>query len=173
MLTRRQAMKTLAISPMLAAPELLAQFARAAASPLATASPSPAVAGPAEVMIRQIMTHPLPGPGKQLGVMVTVDFPPGTLSPPHLHPGPVFGYVLEGTVEIGVDPLPPITYHAGDTWYEPPRPRHTHRTARNVSTTEPARILAFLILDHGEPLVEPPSKHSRSNGDRHPIRGQG
>ncbi len=159
MITRRQALKTLAISPMLPAPELIAQFAQAATS-VATANPSPAAAptaaAPDPVMVRRIMTHPLPGPDKRLGAMVTVDFAPGASSPPHLPPGPVFGYVLEGTIEIGVDPLPPITYHAGDTWYEPPR--HTHRTARNASATEPARILAFLILEHGEGLVEPPPK---------------
>ncbi len=156
MITRRQAIKTLAITPALAAPELLTQLAQAATSVVATASPSPTRTAAAEVMVRQIMTHPLPALGKHLGAVVTVDFAPGASSPPHLHPGPVFGYVLEGTIEIGVDPLPPITYRAGDMWYEPPR--HTHRTARNASATEPARILAFLILDHGESIVEPPSK---------------
>jgi quercetin dioxygenase-like cupin family protein len=157
MITRRQAMKTLAIAPMIAAPEFLAEIARAATDASPVTSPSPDAPTATEpVVVRQIMTHPLPGPGQHLGAAVTVDFAPGASSPPHLHPGPVFGYVLEGTVEIGVDPLPPITYHAGDMWYEPPR--HTHRTARNASTTEPARILAFLILDHGESIVEPPPK---------------
>jgi quercetin dioxygenase-like cupin family protein len=145
-------MKTLAISPMLAAPQLLARIAYAAGAPM-NSEASPATPGAAQAVIRQIMTHPLPGAEKHLGVVVTVDYPPGTSTPPHLHPGPVFGYVLEGTIEIGVDPIPPITYSAGDMWYEPAR--HTHRTARNPSPTAPARILAFLILDHGEPLLEP------------------
>jgi quercetin dioxygenase-like cupin family protein len=147
-------MKTLAISPLFATPELLTQIAQAAASYVANASPPPAASSTAQVIIRQIMAQPLPGPGKHLGALVTVDFAPGASLPPHLHPGPVFGYVLEGTIAIGVDPVPAITYRAGDMWYEPPR--HTHRVARNASATDPARILAFLIVGPGESLVEPP-----------------
>jgi quercetin dioxygenase-like cupin family protein len=154
MISRRQMMKAFAMSPFLAAPEFLQRIA--AAAPDTTASVTPPAAGSSStsgVIIRQIMTQPLPSLGNHLGAVVTVDYAPGAASPPHLHPGPVFGYVLEGTVEIGVDPLAPITYRAGDMWYEPPR--HTHRVARNASSIEPARILAFVILDHGEPLVEP------------------
>ena len=35
--------------------------------------------------------------GKE-AVMVEVTYPPGKGSQPHRHPGPVFGYVLEGAV---------------------------------------------------------------------------
>ena len=158
MITRRQMMKAFVISPLLAAPEFLQQVAAAATATTASGTPSVAGSSSGGVIVRQIMTQPLPSLGNQLGAVVTVDFAPGAASPPHRHPGPVFGYVLEGTVEIGVDPLAPITYRAGDMWYEPPR--HTHRVARNASSTAPARILAFLILAKGEPLVGPPTKSS-------------
>jgi quercetin dioxygenase-like cupin family protein len=157
MITRRQMMKAFAMSPLIAAPKFLQHIAVAAPDTTSTATPSAAASNVDAVIIRQIMTHPLPGPGTHLGAVVTVDYAPGAASPPHLHPGPVFGYVLEGAVEIGVDPLAPITYRAGDMWYE--APRHTHRVARNASSTAPARILAFLILDKGESLVEPPESH--------------
>ncbi len=154
MITRRQMMKAFAMSPLLAAPEFLQQVAAAATEPIAAATPPAAGPSTTGVIVRQIMTQPLPSLGNHLGAVVTVDYAPGAASPPHLHPGPVFGYVLEGTIEIGVDPLAPITYRAGDMWYEPPR--QTHRVARNASSTAPARILAFLILKKGESLVEPP-----------------
>jgi|SRR5579859_214178 len=156
MITRRRMMTAFAMSPLLAVPDLLQRVA-AADTAAATATPS-AAASASGVIVRQIMLQPLPGLSNHLGAVVTVDYAPGAASPPHLHPGPVFGYVLEGTVEIGVDPLAPITYRAGDTWYEPPR--HTHRVSRNASSTAPARILAFLILKKGEALVGPPPKAS-------------
>ena len=154
MITRRQMMKAFALSSLVATPAFLERIAAAAPEGLAAATP--AAAAPANgVVIRQIMAQPLPSLSNHVGAVVTVDFAPGASSLPHLHPGPVFGYVLEGTIAIGVDPIGPITYKAGDVWYEPPR--HTHRVARNPSATEPARILAFLIVKKGESLVEPPA----------------
>ncbi len=53
-----------------------------------------------------------------------------------------------------VDPDKPVTYHAGESWYE--LPMHTHRIARNASKTHPAKVLAVLISDKGQALVLPP-----------------
>jgi hypothetical protein len=69
--------------------------------------------------------------------------------PMHMHSGPVFAYVLEGSVENQVDPDQPKTYNTGDYWYEPAM--HVHRSLRNLSDTQPARILVFQVLPKGKP----------------------
>ena len=83
------------------------------------------------VTVRPILQHDLPdSPGKQVS-MVIVEFEPGAASSPHRHPGSTIVYVLEGSVVSEVDPDKPVTYHAGQSWYE--LPMHTHRVARNAS----------------------------------------
>src|SRR5437016_3717523 len=58
--------------------------------------------------------------GKKARVtMVEVEFGPGVASLPHRHPGPVFGYVLEGEFELALDDQRVKTLKAGETFYEP------------------------------------------------------
>lgn len=57
-------------------------------------------------------------PGKQ-GVIALVSYAPGAASAPHRHAGSVFAYVLEGEVTSQLEGRPPITYSAGQSWYEP------------------------------------------------------
>ena len=100
------------------------------------------------------MQHELPdAPGKQIS-MVVVEFAPGAGNSAHRHPGSTVAYVLEGSVVSEVDPDKPVTYHAGQAWYE--LPMHTHRVARNASKTRKAKILAVLISATGQDLVLPP-----------------
>lgn len=61
--------------------------------------------------------------------------------PGHTHPGPVFAYILQGTIENQVEPDPPYIYAAGDYFQEVPM--HVHRFLRNLSTTEPAKLIIF------------------------------
>jgi quercetin dioxygenase-like cupin family protein len=82
--------------------------------------------------------------------MMVVEYAPGAASPPDLHPRPVFGYVLQGSVEIGTGKHQPIAYSEGDLWYE--APRQTPRMVRNASATEPAKIITFLIAEKDRPL---------------------
>lgn len=80
------------------------------------------------------------------------DHPTGRF-PAHKHPGPVFAYVLEGSVENQVDPDEPKTYKTGDYWYEPAM--HVHRLLRNLSDTQQARILVFEVFPKGKPGAVP------------------
>jgi quercetin dioxygenase-like cupin family protein len=79
-------------------------------------------------------------------VLLTVE--PGGTSHPHRHTGPVFAYVLEGTIQNQVDPEPLKTYHAGEIFYEPTM--HVHRALTNLSKTKPAKILVFEIGEKGK-----------------------
>src|SRR4051812_1428950 len=60
---------------------------------------------------------------------VEVTLEPGQESMPHRHPGPVFGYVLEGEYEHAIDDQPARRLKVGDTFYEPTR--CLHRVSKN------------------------------------------
>ena len=93
-------------------------------------------------------------PGKRL-VSQIVDYPPGVSSVPHRHGSAfVYAYVVSGAVRSQVDDEPVRVYRPGETWFE--SPGSYHRVSENASDTEPARLLAVLIVDVGvEQLVIP------------------
>jgi quercetin dioxygenase-like cupin family protein len=90
--------------------------------------------------------------GKEATVL-TVDYAPGAASEPHIHPGSVFAYVLEGTVVTQVEGEQPMTYTKGQSWYE--LPKKPHMVSRNASVTEPAKLLVLLLSQKGEALKVP------------------
>jgi quercetin dioxygenase-like cupin family protein len=51
---------------------------------------------------------------------VLVTFPPGDPgTPPHRHPGPAFGYVVEGEMRLEVEGEPERVVRAGEAFWEP------------------------------------------------------
>jgi quercetin dioxygenase-like cupin family protein len=90
--------------------------------------------------------------GKEATVL-TVDYAPGAASDPHVHPGSVFAYVLEGTVVTQLEGEQPMTYTKGQSWYE--LPKKPHMVSRNASVTEPAKLLVLLLSQEGEALKVP------------------
>ena len=100
--------------------------------------------------------EPIPNlPGKRL-VSHIVDYPPGASSAAHRHARSAFiyAYVLSGEIRSQVDGEPARVYRAGETWFESPGAHH--RVSANASDTEPARLLAVLIVDAAdEQLVIP------------------
>jgi quercetin dioxygenase-like cupin family protein len=91
-------------------------------------------------------------PGKQV-LMVLVSYAPGQASTPHFHAGSVLAYVVEGEVISQLEGQPPVTYSVGQSWYEPPRVPHL--ISKNASTTKPAKLIAWLLVDEGGPAKEP------------------
>ncbi len=82
--------------------------------------------------------------GKEARVTtVEVTFGPGVTGRPHRHPGPIFGYVLEGEFELGLGQEPLKTLKAGETFYEPGG--ILHRVSRNPSTKTQTRVLAVIL----------------------------
>src|SRR5262245_41451735 len=51
--------------------------------------------------------------------MLEVTLAPGEVEAAHRHPGPAFGYILEGEYEWAIDDNKPKIFKAGDTFYEP------------------------------------------------------
>jgi quercetin dioxygenase-like cupin family protein len=100
-----------------------------------------------------LQTHPmLNAPGKK-AMVLTVDYKPGQVSIPHSHSGSAIAYVLEGEVISRVNDGKAITYKAGQTWYEPAGSKHYE--SRNASTTQPAKLLVFILLDDNGEILTP------------------
>jgi quercetin dioxygenase-like cupin family protein len=123
---------------------------------LAASVAGPAAAhGPAghEEDIELLQSSALPElPGKQANLL-KVHYRPGASSAAHTHPGSVFAYVLEGAVVSQLDGQPPVTYGAGQSWYEAPGARHL--VSRNASTTAPATLLVWMVKAGDEAPVLP------------------
>lgn len=103
--------------------------------------------------------EPIPNlPGKRL-VSHIVDYPPGASSASHRHASSAFiyAYVLSGEIRSQVDDETARVYRPGETWFESPGSHH--RVSANASDTEPARLLAVLVVDEAEMQLVIPDTH--------------
>ncbi len=126
----------------------------AAALILSLLAAGAAAAQPAEsAQSPVIMMKDLVGaPGKEVRVL-SLTSAPGASSAVHRHNGQVFVYLLSGSMIMQVKGQPPVTLLPGQTFYE--SPTDIHVVSRNASQTEPARFLAFMIMDKGAPISAP------------------
>ena len=100
-----------------------------------------------------LLTKDLIGaPGKEVRVM-SLTSAPGASSPVHRHNAQVFVYLLSGSMEMQVKGKPPVTLKPGDTFYE--SPDDIHSESRNLSKTEPAKFLVFMVTAKGAPTTVP------------------
>ena len=90
--------------------------------------------------------------------VVEVTMEPGEGSAPHRHAGPVFGYVLEGEYDWGINDQPTKKLKVGDTFYEPTG--SLHRVSRNPSGKGRTRVLAIVLhpRDAKQITIPEPSK---------------
>jgi len=113
---------------------------------------APGSAKPAAI-VKELMTQKLPDyPGKEV-LMLSVEYPPGSVDPVHRHNAHALVYVLEGSIVMGVGGSEPVTLTAGQTFHEGPDDVHT--IGRNASDTKPARFVVFLLKDIGKPALVP------------------
>ena len=91
-------------------------------------------------------------PGKE-GLMITVEYPPGSIDPIHRHNAHAFVYVLEGSIVMQVRGGKEVTLTPGQTFYE--GPNDVHVVGRNASQTKPAKFVVFLLKEKGAPVFIP------------------
>jgi quercetin dioxygenase-like cupin family protein len=91
-------------------------------------------------------------PGKE-GLMVTVEYPPGSSDPIHRHNAYGFISVLEGSIVMQVRGGKELTLTPGQTFYE--GPDDVHVVGRNASQTKPAKFVVFFVKDKGAPILMP------------------
>ena len=106
---------------------------------------------------RKVIAEKLDGKDAK-ATFVEVTLEPGQASAPHRHPGPVFGYVLEGEYEWAIDDQPAKTLKAGETFYEPTG--CLHRVSRNPGQVK-ARVLAVLLLPQDAKELSTPEKPAK------------
>ncbi len=100
--------------------------------------------------VTPLVQEPLPGVDGREVIVKEFELPPGFVGGRHSHPGPVYVYVIEGALTVDVDGLDRQTVPAGEL-YQEPIGRVMH--ARNLSTTQPTRIVVFQVGEQGKPMM--------------------
>jgi quercetin dioxygenase-like cupin family protein len=88
--------------------------------------------------------------------VVEVTIEPGMSGVSHRHPGPGFGYVLEGVYELGIDDQPTKVLKAGETFYEPTG--CLHRVSKNPARTGRTRLIAVVLHPRDAKKIAVPEK---------------
>jgi len=108
---------------------------------------------PKEAKVTPLLSRDLTDlPGKE-GLMITVEYPPGSSDPIHRHNAHAFVYVLEGSIVMQVRGGKEVTLTPGQSFYE--GPSDVHVVGRNASQTKPAKFVVFLVKDKGAPVLVP------------------
>jgi quercetin dioxygenase-like cupin family protein len=113
----------------------------------------PVTLGPEEAKVTPLFSKDLPNiPGKE-GLMITVEYPPGSSDPIHRHNANAFVYVLEGSIVMQLRGGKEVTLTPGETFYE--GPDDVHVVGKNASQTKAAKFIVFLVKDKGAPVLVP------------------
>ncbi|GGL94490.1 cupin [Streptomyces fumigatiscleroticus] len=84
---------------------------------------------------------------------VRVEFPPGDPgTPPHRHPGPAFGYVLEGEMRFELEGEPERVVRAGETFWEPGGDVIHYQDGNHRADTR-VRFLVTMLCVPGQPML--------------------
>jgi uncharacterized protein YbjT (DUF2867 family)/quercetin dioxygenase-like cupin family protein len=111
------------------------------------------VAAAPEAKVTQLFSKDLTDlPGKE-GLMLLIEYPPGSTDPIHRHNAHGFIYVLEGSIVMQVRGGKEVTLTPGQTFYE--GPEDVHVIGRNASDTKAAKFIVFFVKDKGAPVLVP------------------
>ena len=109
--------------------------------------------GSKEAKLTQLFSKDLSDlPGKE-GLMLLIEYPPGSSDPVHRHNAHGFIYVLEGSIVMQVKGGKEVTLTPGQTFYE--GPEDVHVVGRNASQTKAAKFVVFFVKDKGAPVLVP------------------
>ena len=106
-----------------------------------------------EAKVTELLSKDLTNLSGKEGLMITVEYPPGSTDPIHRHNAHGFIYVLEGSIVMQVRGGKETTLTPGQTFYE--GPDDVHVVGRNASQTKPAKFVVFFVKDKGAPLLVP------------------
>jgi quercetin dioxygenase-like cupin family protein len=84
---------------------------------------------------------------------IRVTLPPGDPgTPPHRHPGPLFGYVTQGEILFELEGDPPRVLKAGDSLFEPGGDV-IHIQGANNLPDEQSQLVVILFAPAGTPVL--------------------
>jgi quercetin dioxygenase-like cupin family protein len=81
-----------------------------------------------------------------------IRFEPGQQTGRHLHPCPVFGYIVEGTAQYQIEGEPLQRLPAGSAFHEPAET--VIADFSNASDSEPMTFVAFYLLNGNQELIK-------------------
>jgi quercetin dioxygenase-like cupin family protein len=103
-----------------------------------------------KVKATTLVETPLAGVEGKTVIIKHFELPPGHVGGKHFHSGPVFVYVLEGKLTIDTENAGRQSISAGELYQEP---IGNTMQARNLSATEPTKIIVFQVGDEGKPMM--------------------
>jgi uncharacterized protein YbjT (DUF2867 family)/quercetin dioxygenase-like cupin family protein len=106
-----------------------------------------------EAKVTQLFSKDLTDLSGKEGLMLMIEYPPGSSDPIHRHNAHGFIYVLEGSIVMQVRGGKEVTLTPGQTFYE--GPEDIHVVGRNASETKPAKFVVFFVKDKGAPVLVP------------------
>ncbi|MFB4319269.1 cupin domain-containing protein [Actinomadura sp. 21ATH] len=84
---------------------------------------------------------------------VIIEYPPGDPgTPPHRHPGPAFGLVLEGEMLLELEGAPERVVRAGEAFWEPGGDVIHYQDGNNRDDV-PVRFTVTMLCAPGEPML--------------------
>ena len=118
--------------------------------PITTLGPKEA---PKEAKVTTPFSKDLPDLPVKEGLMLSVEYTPGSSDPVHRHNADAFVYVLEGSIVMQVRGGKEMTLTPGQTFYE--GASDVHVLGRNASQTKPAKFVVFMVKEKGAPVLIP------------------
>jgi quercetin dioxygenase-like cupin family protein len=101
--------------------------------------------------LSKIEAPPIPAPADAMTVLVTL--PPGSPgAPPHRHPGPAFGYVIEGEIRFEVEGEPERVIKAGEAFWEPGGDVIHYQDANNLPDAQ-SQLVVVILGAAGQPML--------------------
>src|SRR5215510_3842674 len=100
-----------------------------------------------QAKVTELLSKDLTNLAGKEGLMIIVDYPPGSSDPIHRHNAHAFIYVLEGSIVMQVIDGKETTLTPSQTFYE--GPNDVHIVGRNASKTKPAKFVVFFVKDKG------------------------
>jgi quercetin dioxygenase-like cupin family protein len=106
-----------------------------------------------EAKVTELFSKDLTDLSGKEGLMLLIEYPPGSVDPIHRHKAHGFIYVLEGSIVMQVRGGKEVTLTPGQTFYE--GPEDVHVVGRNASETKPAKFVVVFVKDKGAPVLVP------------------
>jgi quercetin dioxygenase-like cupin family protein len=100
--------------------------------------------------ITPLMEAPISGQPDKEFVLLSIEWPPGSTSPWHTHPGDEYGTVITGSYAVKQGNGEWKTYTAGETWHVPAGVVHEPKTV-----TIGTKTIDAYIVEKGKPLIQP------------------
>jgi quercetin dioxygenase-like cupin family protein len=104
-------------------------------------------------VLSEVESPPIPVPANAMTIHITL--PAGSAgSPPHRHPGPAFGYVIQGEMIFEIEGQPERVIKAGESFWEPGGDVIHYQDGNNLSDAQ-TKLIVMMFGVPGQPMLIP------------------